>query len=339
MCTVRFSIIIPVYNVAPYLHECIDSVLAQTLDSWEAILVDDGSADGSGGMLDEYIKEDNRLRVVHQKNLGVAAARNVGLEIAKGDWIVFLDADDHLSPFTLEILNKAICLHPDVDLVQYRYQWYQDGVETFKGTEDVSNVTFEFVDVSAYISYTIHKLGFCEVAYSRRVVGGERFPPMVIGEDRLFYLRVLERARKMVVTNAVLYGYRSRAGSATTGGMTASKLSDDLVYMLETLRLLDASTKRHDESLNRVLALELTENLAKLFWQMSKDDRRKTLPHWTRALRIGAHVRWLPLGIRLLMLASGYGNTMFACWLFCYVPYRVKSSWIRSFVPRRFIHA
>ena len=83
----KFSIIIPVYNVAPYLRECLDSVLAQTLTDWEAICVDDGSTDGSGAILDEYAARDQRFRIIHQPNSGVSAARNVALDMVRREWI------------------------------------------------------------------------------------------------------------------------------------------------------------------------------------------------------------------------------------------------------------
>ena len=88
------SIIIPVYNVEPYLRECLDSVAASPLDCWEAILIDDGSPDGCPQICDEYAAKDNRFRVIHQENAGVAAARNTGLDAAKGEWIWFVDSDD-----------------------------------------------------------------------------------------------------------------------------------------------------------------------------------------------------------------------------------------------------
>ena len=86
-----FSIIIPVYNVAQYLKECLDSVLAQTFGDWECICVDDGSTDGSGEMLDVYARGDSRFRVFHQTNKGVSAARNLALEHATGDVVCFAD--------------------------------------------------------------------------------------------------------------------------------------------------------------------------------------------------------------------------------------------------------
>ena len=98
-----FSIIIPVYNVAQYLRECLDSVLAQTFGDWEAICVDDGSTDGSAAILDEYAAKDARFRVIHQENAGVSAARNAALDAAKGEFFLFLDGDDLLRNDALEM--------------------------------------------------------------------------------------------------------------------------------------------------------------------------------------------------------------------------------------------
>ncbi|MDR2409141.1 MAG: glycosyltransferase, partial [Bacteroidales bacterium] len=88
------SIIVPVYKVEPYLRRCIDSILAQTFTDFECILIDDGSPDGCPAICDEYAEKDKRIMVIHQENEGVSAARNAGLDIAKGEWIGFVDSDD-----------------------------------------------------------------------------------------------------------------------------------------------------------------------------------------------------------------------------------------------------
>lgn len=101
------SIVIPVYNVEKYLAECVDSVLAQTYTDWEAILVDDGATDSSGRMCDEYAKKDSRIRVIHRENGGLSAARNTGLNAARGEYVYFLDSDDYILPRTLEELQRT----------------------------------------------------------------------------------------------------------------------------------------------------------------------------------------------------------------------------------------
>lgn len=102
------SVIVPVYNVENYLHKCVDSILAQTLNDFELILVDDGSPDNCGDICDEYAKKDGRVRVIHKQNGGVSSARNAGIELAKGEWLCFVDGDDvietdYLSNFMISI--------------------------------------------------------------------------------------------------------------------------------------------------------------------------------------------------------------------------------------------
>ena len=94
----KVSVIVPVYKAEKYLHRCVDSILSQTFTDWELLLIDDGSPDRSGEICDEYAKKDTRIRVFHKENGGVSSARNMGLDIAKGKWIVFVDSDDWCEP-------------------------------------------------------------------------------------------------------------------------------------------------------------------------------------------------------------------------------------------------
>ncbi|MCL2572616.1 MAG: glycosyltransferase [Defluviitaleaceae bacterium] len=103
------SVIIPVYNAADFLFRCLDSVLAQTHTHLEVILINDGSVDQSGNICDQYAQHDNRIKVIHQKNGGVSAARNVGLNYATGDWVGFVDADDWIEPNMYEKMIDAAC--------------------------------------------------------------------------------------------------------------------------------------------------------------------------------------------------------------------------------------
>lgn len=108
----RYSIIVPVYKVEKYLRRCIDSILKQTIQDFELILIDDGSPDKSGEICDEYAEKDSRIVVIHQKNAGVSAARNAGIDMAKGEYIVFVDSDDEIRERYLECMDAS-----DADLV------------------------------------------------------------------------------------------------------------------------------------------------------------------------------------------------------------------------------
>ena len=121
------SLVIPVYNVEKYLDKCMESVLAQTYDNYEVILVDDGSTDNSGKMCDEYAERDSRVTVYHQKNSGVSVARNVGIENAKGEFISFIDSDDWVDESYLEkLVNAQIKYNADLTICEYT-NVYADG--------------------------------------------------------------------------------------------------------------------------------------------------------------------------------------------------------------------
>ena len=117
-----FSIIIPVYNVSNYIEVTVGSILSQTYSNFELLLIDDGSIDGSSELLDKMEQNDKRIRVFHQPNSGVSAARNLGLENAVGEWIVFVDGDDAISNDTLYVLSRCIKRHPSVDLIGYGFE-------------------------------------------------------------------------------------------------------------------------------------------------------------------------------------------------------------------------
>ena len=126
MSNIFVSIIVPVYNVERYLRECLDSIAQLKAFSWEAILIDDGSTDSSGAICDEYAKREPKFRVIHQKNAGVSAARNAGLEAAEGEWIWFVDSDDSINP-DFEISNPEVL--DDADYVLFDMRKFHDGEE------------------------------------------------------------------------------------------------------------------------------------------------------------------------------------------------------------------
>ena len=120
------SIIIPVYNVEPWLRECLDSIAVSPLDCWEAILIDDGSPDGCPAICDEYARKDGRFRVIHQENSGVAAARNAGLDAARGEWCWFVDSDDVVDMRPVGEMVEWLKEHKDVDLVMFDLMTFND---------------------------------------------------------------------------------------------------------------------------------------------------------------------------------------------------------------------
>ena len=211
-----FSIIIPVYNVAPYLRECLDSVWAQTFTDWEAICVDDGSTDGSGTIIDEYAARDKRFKVIHQKNAGVSAARNVGLDNANGEWFLFLDGDDALRFDALMLFKPyleheggldGILVHPYVPC------WNGHNVPARKIhtrilIEDASKEDL-FLGPYAANGYPFSRF------YRRKRFGHLRFRiDIAMAEDICFWFDALCVDAKWMILNADYYLYRQRPDSA-----------------------------------------------------------------------------------------------------------------------------
>ena len=200
------SIIIPVYNVAPYLRECLDSVLAQTFADWEAICVDDGSSDGSGTILDEYAARDQRFRVLHQKNSGVSAARNVALQVALGKWITFLDGDDRFDTGRLAALFSIAHKHSNID-------WIHETKYAIKGWKYAIESNCEvIVDDALLAGWKMLKDNSLLVlnTYRRDHIAGVKFPVGVrYAEDDIFELRILPQCKVVAVVGYCGYWYRS----------------------------------------------------------------------------------------------------------------------------------
>ena len=209
-----FSIIIPVYNVEPYLRESLDSVLAQTFADWEAICVDDGSTDGSGSILDQYAAKDSRFRIFHQPNAGVSAARNKALDEVHGEWFLFLDGDDILRLDGLELFvpyikndqYDGILVHP------YIPNWSGGDVPRRKIQTNVlvENATREDL---LFGPYAANGFPFSRI-YRRCVFGKLRFPVGVkMAEDVYFWLDALCIPARWLILNAEYYLYRRRSDS------------------------------------------------------------------------------------------------------------------------------
>lgn len=130
------SVVVAVYNIEDYICECVDSIINQTIQPEEIILVDDGSTDRSSDLCDEYAEKNTNIRVIHQKNAGLSAARNTGIEHAQGVWVYFVDGDDILAPDVIESFLAVLTAHEgDVEFIQGRMTWFVDGSNNFKPDE------------------------------------------------------------------------------------------------------------------------------------------------------------------------------------------------------------
>lgn len=199
------SVIIPVYNVEKYLPRCLDSLLNQTYSCWEAILVDDGSIDGSGIVCDEYAAKDNRFMVVHKENGGVSSARNCGLDIMKGKYLTFIDSDDYVYESYLGDLLS--CLLDEQAEIAGCYSTQENREET----DHCINITDENIGSSGFVYTAWAKL------YDVSCIGNLRFNLDIhYGEDTLFFTQAYLKSKKSVLICKVLYYYEKSSNGITT---------------------------------------------------------------------------------------------------------------------------
>ena len=221
------SVIVPVYKVENYLGRCVESLLAQTYENIEIILVDDGSPDNCPVMCDEYAKEYEKIRVIHQENKGLSGARNAGIDNAKGEYLAFVDSDDLWSPHFLESLYKAL-KENDADIAQCRWEYmhgdelkeaYDADAKTvcFTGREMLANL---YIQTGAYYVVAWNKL------YKKELFENIRYPEGRIHEDEATTYKLFDLAKKCVFVDNALYGYYVGSGgtSITRNGFNLKKL-------------------------------------------------------------------------------------------------------------------
>lgn len=339
MCSfdMRFSVIIPVWNVAPYLKECLDSVIVAVNRlsggsheknipaEVEVVCVDDGSTDGSGAIIDHCCAKDPRIKVIHQRNKGVSEARNVALSVSSGDWILFVDGDDKIAENTFERLVSVIASCPAVDIIAFDFLAFADGEEPIVCESSDSNQTIK--NIADALGYSEVCREMWQNCFRRSVVLHRGFRPYRSGEDLLFLAESLSLANVLVKINDELYYYRIRSGSADHSGISARKIYDTIGYNMERLKVLIASNKRIDNRVIKHLCNKLSEETCWALRYVAREEAdmlwKLLLETWAKLPKIKA------IGfrrrIKFFILAS-FHNRLIA--LVCLViPYMLKRRW------------
>lgn len=265
----KLSIIVPVYNVAPYLCKCVDSLITQDISDYEIILVDDGSTDGSGEIADricdevkdyslkgkgkEYSEADTNaynlssityklnIKVIHQSNAGLSAARNTGIAAAQGDYILFVDSDDYLQPNTLGTLLEQV-ERDNLDVLRFRYQNVKESGETFAPYKDMTNYNDYSTVPTEGLLFLNERMGnqcyVVQFLVKTEIVRQELFTPGIYFEDTDWTPRMLLRANRVASTDLVVYNYLWREGSITLSQKDIAKMHkqlDDKIAILGRL--------------------------------------------------------------------------------------------------------
>ena len=208
------SIIVPVYNVEKYLDRCVNSIIKQTYQNLEIILVDDGSTDGSGEKCDEWSKKDSRIVVIHKNNGGLSDARNVGMSKSNGEYIGFVDSDDYVSANMYESLYSAIIKY-DADIAECQWIKFEDE-SAIKDSESGSEVIVDVYTAEEALSELILERKIKQTVvnklYQRNSIQ-TCFPVGRINEDDYWTYQVFGMAKKIVLLHTVLYYYFQRSSS------------------------------------------------------------------------------------------------------------------------------
>lgn len=217
----KFSIVVPVYNVAKYLNECIQSILTQSYEEFELILVDDGSKDESKTICDEYAKIDSRVQVLHKVNGGLSDARNVGTQYAKGDYVVYIDSDDYIcDPDFLKKINEKA--NSNFDVICYKFKKYFENKMVF-GECSFSCPNIDEIDtLSGRIKEMVRRDAFYCSAWSKairlNILKDNRiqFERGLLGEDQEWYYHVLTKIHSITYIDEAFLVYRQRDNSITS---------------------------------------------------------------------------------------------------------------------------
>lgn len=231
----KFSIIVPVYNTEEFVGDCIDSVLNQTYDDFELVLVDDGSTDESGDVCKKYAAEDGRVLFFHKENSGQIETRCYGISKSHGDYIVFLDSDDILDKNALKVIAQKIDAY-NCDMVIYSYERFFDKPKMCKAENAEDTVISDKKELYIKIFSDEHYNSLCIKSVKReflRLDGYSALKDVRYGEDLLQTIDIIRQNPKTVIIEDVLYHYRTNPNSVTRT-LNLKRYVSDIIFVRNT---------------------------------------------------------------------------------------------------------
>lgn len=238
----EISIIVPVYNTERFVSKCIESILGQSFEDFELILIDDGSTDQSGDICDKYAIKDSRVKVIHQKNRGVSAARNRGLDVAQGNYLYFVDSDDYLESNALEIIYPYF-FDSDIDMVCFGFQYRDENYHLLNKKQNEKRVlTQDELFSELFKSPNLITASCYNKVYRRDKIINLRFDENIsFLEDYLFVCEAAHNTLKTAVIPDCLYNVVERTNSATRSNPIQSihKIIKGYEYLYKKVRIYD----------------------------------------------------------------------------------------------------
>lgn len=237
------SVIVPIFNVAKFLDECISSIVNQTYKNIEIILVDDGSTDNSPEICEKWKAKDSRIKVIHKENGGLSDARNCGIENSTGDYLVFIDSDDVINLKMIEILYEDLKKY-NSDIAVCKYKKFFDSIPSEKD----KNITIDCYSNKLYECMYGKNGDYAIVAwnkiYKKNLFDNIRYPYKKIHEDEFIIHRLLSKSKSIVFDSRILYYYRQRSNSITSSFNI--KRLDALEALEERLKFYKENKKAYD---------------------------------------------------------------------------------------------
>lgn len=273
------SVIVPVFNVAHFLEECISSIRNQTICDLQIILIDDGSTDSSGSICDQFAERDKRILVIHQTNAGVSAARNAGIRKAKGKYISFIDADDKLPKDAYKALLDKTLDYPA--LVMGRMQRISENgllLEQSREfyTEEIKSSYFlkDLLEESkfTYLGFLWDKLFLHEVIEKNGLLFNEEIK---LNEDRLFILQYMFYVKKVFLVNNVVYYYRQRSNGIISTTRRNNTVTDSEMTVVQSFIELQKACRDYSKDLYFICGKKAFESALDLLNRVSKKDSEK----------------------------------------------------------------
>lgn len=322
----KISIIIPSYNIAPYIGRCLDSILEQTYSNLEVIVIDDGSTDNTRDIIEEYKARDSRIVAVYKENTGVSETRNKGLEVATGEYIGFIDGDDYIEKNMYEILmSNALKYNADISHCGYRLKFPQNEFLLY-GTDRIVEQDNQ-QGVIDLLEGKFVEPSLCNKLFSRKCVDGLRLrKDLKINEDLLFDAMAFAKAEKSVFEDKALYNYIMRTNSATTStGISRNKVFDALKVREIITEMFDEGSRVYPVAIASQLKIAIqtyrtlvTNKHAKVFKDEKKNIKNKVKDLYAKAKSLGAVskrttmdsilIMYCPLVFKLLYVV--YGKTI-----------------------------
>ena len=247
------SIIIPAFNIEQYISRCLDSLINQSYKNIEVIVVNDGSTDSTGDIIDSYVKKDNRIKVIHKKNEGVSIARNTGIHLAKGDYIGFVDGDDTVDDEMFEtLIQNAINYNTDISHCGYKMvfpsrtdYYYNTGDIVIQDNQEGLKDLLKADRVEPSLNNKIYKSSlFKDIRLNSKIKHNE---------DLLANFYLFKKATKSVFYDKCFYNYMIRKGSAATRQVNKNKIVDPILVLEEIKNSLEKGTDLYEIAYKRYL--------------------------------------------------------------------------------------